>query len=183
MTIPVIVATNPDRKAYVDHFMKDVPKKYRFDIVVCSTWGMELGALQLAHERLKLHESFVFLQDTMKVHDWDLFMDAVEAIEETAYILPRPCCYAMLYNNNVLDEMQIPAVGQDKELSIQMETAFCDDYESTARRLGYDVPTLFPEMTDGEALLNDRFYDGLDGRRLWLRSGDNALSKFKATFR
>lgn len=185
MSTPVVVATNPDRGVYLDHFMEGVPSWMTEHLYVMSTLGMEIGAiirfLSYYHEPV-----FALLQDTHMVHDWTEFMSDVQ-LHPTAYIQPRPACYAMVYRSHILRDMDIPWVGQNKEAAIHNETAVLDEYERRAVAAGYGangrLPVLYPEMTDREALDAGRFHDGLPERRLHLRSSCGTLSKMKATFR
>lgn len=177
---PIVLGTNPDRGNYVDRFMANVPKFFQDYIYVASTWNMELGAIR---EGMNKFDRFAFLQDTMRVHNWIMFMDAIGS-HHTSYILPRPSCYAMVYDSYTVGRalLQVGMPGQDKELAILGETMFCDAYASYYPNL----PVLYPEMTDGEALAQNRFYY-LDGEgakaRLHLRSSCGTLSKYKATYR
>ena len=177
---PVVLATNPDRKKYQDHFFKNVPYFYRNFVIVAEQWGMELGAIREGYSRF---DKFCLIQDSMVITNWTWFWQRVNSVQ-TGYIIQRPSCYAMVYRKDVLDGIAIPEVGQDKEKSIQYEVGFCDEYERQARRLGYDVPNLFTGCTDGEALKSQRFADPYgDGQRLHLRSACGTIHKFKATYR
>ena len=176
----VVVGTNPERENFLDHFLDGIPGYARDYLYVANTWGMELG--HIAEAYTMGFPKFAFLQDSMKVHDWAKFMNDINSVE-TGYILPRPSCYSMIYRHDVLNEIFLPHVGQDKELSIAMETLFCDEYENVAKKQGFAVPTLYPEMTDRDALSSDRFYEELGEKRLHLRSKCGTLSKFKATYR
>lgn len=189
---PIVVGTNPDREKFLDNFMKDVPSFFRNYIYVASTWNMELGAIQ---EGALVFDRFAFVQDTMKVHNWITFMDALNR-HHTSYIIPRPSCYAMVYDSELVRQVlvHVGMPGQDKELAITGETMFCDNYESLHRIVeGTELPVLYPEMTDGNALANASFDytfytggsadGGEDKPRLHLRSNDGAFSKYKATYR
>ncbi len=184
---PIVLGTNPDRERYVEHFMDGVPKFFRDYIYVASTWDMELGAIR---EGMNKFERFAFLQDTMKVHNWITFMDALNR-HHTSYIIPRPSCYAMVYDSELVRKalLDVGMPGQDKELAIMGETMFCDSYVwyAEGQFLEGTLPVLYPEMTDGNALANSRFAymyceEGATPR-LHLRADDGSFSKYKATFR
>lgn len=179
---PIVLATNPDRQAYVDHFMKDVSNFFRDYVYVASTWNGELGAIE---EGSNLFNVFALLQDTHVVNNWGQFMIDL-SLYKAAYIMPRPSCYAMVYDSSIIRKMYpLPLPGQDKEAMIANETLFCDEYERLAREYHGDVPVLYPEMTDGDALSHVRYYDWMpDGPdRLHLRSSCGTLSKMKRTYR
>ncbi len=191
---PIVLGTNPERGLYVENFMAKVPKFFRDYIYVSETWDMELGAIRDGANRF---DRFAFLQDTMEVHNWIMFMDAIGR-HHTAYIIPRPSCYAMVYDSELVFRalLTVGMPGQDKELAIMGETLFCDQYEYLASRYyhgGGNLPVLYPEMTDKEALDAIRFdyrwsstsepSGGPVKPRLHLRSGDGTLSKYKATYR
>ncbi len=180
---PIVLGTNPDRTRYVENFMRSVPKLFRDYIYVAETWDQELGAIR---EGANKFDRFAFLQDTawISANSWMVFMDAINKYH-TAYILPRPSCYMMVYDSSIVSKA-LPHVGmpgQDKELAILGETMFVDRYEELA---GGSLSVIYPEMTDGEALAAGRYFylDNESGKpRLHLRSADGVLSKFKATFR
>lgn len=190
---PIVVGTNPDRSKFVDNFLDGVPFFFRDYIYVSETWDMELGAIRDGANRF---ERFAFVQDTMKVHNWIMFMDALNR-HHTSYIIPRPSCYAMVYDSDLVRKalLHVGMPGQDKELAITGETIFCDQYAWYAEGQFLDgtIPVLFPEMTDGNALANSRFDytfytggtndGGEDKPRLHLRSDCGSFSKYKATYR
>ncbi len=177
---PIVLGTNPERGHYVERFMRDVPAFFRDYIYVAETWDQELGAIR---EGANKFDRFAFVQDTMQVHNWIKFMDALNR-HHTSYIIPRPSCYSMVYDSYTVFRalLQVGMPGQDKELAIMGETMFCDSYAQYFPSL----PVLYPEMNDQEALKAGRYFylDGESAKaRLHLRSADGTLSKYKGTYR
>ena len=179
----IIVASNPNRRHFQDHFMSFIPEKNRGQFCVVETMDQELGAVAWASERFNW---FVLLQDSMWLTDPLEFSKKI-VFHNTAYIIGRPSCYSLIYSGRVLEQMEIPMPGQDKELSIGWETGFIDAYERVAVGMGFGKdgkrPVLYPEVTDGEALAAGRYYEMFGEKRLHLRSSDGVLNKGKLTYR
>ncbi len=177
--VAIVLGTNEGRDSYVEHFFSTVPSDCE-DMITVVSGSYEITQIQDAYcDGLR---SFVYLQDSCLVTDWSAFLRKIGDAPETAYLIPRPSCYAMVYSARVLEFMEFPTI-RDKEDSIFFETVFLDQYELTAKRLELQVPVLYPEMTDGEALGAERYYNGLPERRLHLRSSDRSFHKMKATYR
>ncbi len=176
---PIVLGTNPDRGQYVEQFMKDVPSHFRDYIYVAETWGHELGAIR---EGSQLFPRFAFLQDSMRVLNWNKFVTDLNQFH-SAYIFPRPCMYAMVYEKAFLDRVGFPEVGQDKELSIHHETVWCDQYEAVATGFRGGLPTLYPSATDADAIANNRYMEVFGQTRLHLRSECGTIEKMKGTWR
>lgn len=177
----IVVSTNPDRTEWVERFMASYQRcQQEVEIVVISTWHFELGAIWKAHH-LGLHR-FIFLQDSVQIHDWDQFLDDCQP-HDSALIIPRPNCYLSVFNRRVLLSMDEPAriAKGDKEAAITGETVFMDEYTRHARREGLATPTIYPTLTDGEALAAERYGNFNGEQRLALSNG--IITKWKGTWR
>lgn len=176
MNVPVVISTGPDR----GHWVRDCLNSIHVpNVTLCkSQAGGELGAIRMVYEGTRWAR-FLLLQDSVVVLDQRLF-DLVDEVNGPLLVAPRPCMYLAVYERAVLDELDIPDVpaGQDRELAIEHETAFCDSYVRQAEQMGFDVPVLFPELTDANAA-GQVHHNG----RLNLVLENDFLRKYKGTWR
>lgn len=178
----IIVGTNEGRDNFVDHFASMTPL-WAEPLVDIAYGTYELAQIQKAY-----HSNigrFLYLQDTMWVSDWVSLIDKIESAPETAYCFPRPSMYSAIYSSRVLGKMDFPKVNH-KEDAIFWETVWVDQYELRAAQLGLEMPTLYPEANDHEAIAAQRYYvipDTDEISRLHLRSKCGTINKAKATYR
>lgn len=176
MTVPVVISTGMGRGVWVRDCLDSIP---RGDVTIHrSATGGELGAIRAIYRDTHMPR-WLLLQDSCVASGPGLF-DAVDKVSGPLLVAPRPCMYLAVYERSVLDQMVLPDVeaGADRELAIQHETEFMDAYVSTAQRLGFDVPTLYPDFTDTNAIGEEPRH----GRNNLVLRNEH-LTKYKGTWR
>lgn len=174
--VPVVIATGMDRGRWLTDCLGSIQ---RDRLTICrSRTGGELGAIRMIY-RDTHWPRWLLLQDSCVVLDQGLF-DLVDEVDGPLLVAPRPCMYLAVYERRVLDVVGIPdaAGGADRELAIRYECEWIDQYVDAAVAMGYKVPVLFPDLTDGNA----RGVEERHGRQnLVLENG--YLRKYKGTWR
>ena len=132
-------------------------------VLTLTTPEWEIDHLRRA---MGVHKRFVFLKDSVTIHDPGLFLTAIDtAPAPGAWLFARPSCYLAVYDAEALNHAIRGTIVRTKEESIWQESRLHD-------LLAW--PSIWPDVSDVTAL-------GIDAGELVI--GNEIVTKRKGTAR